>query len=417
MGESVVIRLGQEPGTATWVAVDDTGACLSPPREGPLAEAGPEVRGRRVVVLVPGSQVLRTNVMVPLRSGTRLLQALPFALEDTVADDVEDLHFAAGARQPDGRVAVAAIRRELLDQHLHALRSAGIEPAVMAADADALPEVPSTTTLLVEAHQVLLKEPGLDPVASDLDGLPAILELWLAQAPPPDPASALPRPRNLLVYDATDGAVPESVWEGVRPRVQSLELRRLGDGALPRLAAGAVAVTPLNLLQGEYGPRTSLASQWPRWRLAAGLAAGLAVAALLSLGAELWRLKQESAALASQVEAALRYTFPEATDLSNPRRILSGAGGGPAAGGTGQAFLESLGTVAEALTKTQNARLESLNYRAGVMELQIRAPSADALDNIRKLVVEGGRLNAEIQSANASGDQILGRLRITVAGA
>ena len=50
------------------------------------------------------------------------------------------------------------------------------------------------------------------------------------------------------------------------------------------------------------------------------------------------------------------------------------------------------------------------------MELTLRVPSADSLDSIRKLVTEGGRLNAEIQSSNAEGEQIQGRIRITPAG-
>jgi len=52
-----------------------------------------------------------------------------------------------------------------------------------------------------------------------------------------------------------------------------------------------------------------------------------------------------------------------------------------------------------------------------VLELQVRAPSADSLDTIRKLVAEAGKLKAEIQSSNAAGDQIEGRIRISGDGA
>ena len=49
------------------------------------------------------------------------------------------------------------------------------------------------------------------------------------------------------------------------------------------------------------------------------------------------------------------------------------------------------------------------------MELTLRVPNADSLDSIRKLVTESGRLSAEIQSSNAEGEQIQGRIRITSA--
>ena len=74
-------------------------------------------------------------------------------------------------------------------------------------------------------------------------------------------------------------------------------------------------------------------------------------------------------------------------------------------------------SVAVAVAKTGNARIEGLNYRAGVLELQVRAPSAEALDTIRKFVVEAGKLKADIQSSNAAGDEIQGRIRISGAGA
>jgi type II secretory pathway component PulL len=73
--------------------------------------------------------------------------------------------------------------------------------------------------------------------------------------------------------------------------------------------------------------------------------------------------------------------------------------------------------VALAVAKAGNASIQSLNYRAGVLELQVRAPSADSLDTIRKLVAEAGKLKAEIQSSNAAGDQIEGRIRISGNGA
>ena len=59
------------------------------------------------------------------------------------------------------------------------------------------------------------------------------------------------------------------------------------------------------------------------------------------------------------------------------------------------------------------SRIETLNYRGGVMELPLRVPNADPLDSIRKLVAESGNLSAEIQSSNAEGEQIQGRIRIT----
>lgn len=435
MGENFVIRWhDQRPAAgrpsaaaAEWVILDAAGGLVSGPEQGSLATAAERAAGLRVLVLVPGELVLRLRADVPVRGAGRISQALPFALEDQLADDVEDLHFAAGPRDVDGRVPVAVVRRELLDQWLLELRSAGIEPFAIYADSDGLLDVPGTATLLVEPARAMFRDPGGDAVVMEPESVAGLLELWAAQTRARAAEEDEILPLNLQVYDArhagpeadteaTDGAP----WEIPGMEGRSLDVRLLADGALPRLAAGIVAHPGLTLLQGSYLRRSSLASHWPRWRSAAALAAALAAVLLTVAIIDLVRLNREVAALDRTVAEAARYTFPDAGDVSDPRRLLEdrlrirGVAGGNVAD---RQFLETLRIVAGALDASADARLESLSYRGGVMELQIRAPSADTLDSIRRTVMGDGRLKAEIQSANADDDQIQGRIRISGSGA
>jgi general secretion pathway protein L len=419
MSETLVIRLDDgSPEHAQWAVVDATGACVLAPSSGLLTGAAPLAPGRRTVVLAPGSRVLRTRAEVPVRGVNRIAQALPFALEDLLAEDVEELHFAAGARASDGQVSVAVVRREHMDAWLARLATAGLEPQALFADSDGVTDVGGMTILLLEDSQAVLRDPGGDPVVTEADGLPGLLELWISQPSPPNAEGVIP-PRNLQVYDATTDGWPKETWEQLASRVQSLEVRRLPDGALARLA-GAVATVPgVNLLQGDYGRRSPLRSHWPRWRLAVSLGAALATAAVVTTGAEAWRLQRESAALEAEIMAAVTYTFPGAGSTGDVRALLDQRlkDAGAAAAAPGRQFMDTLKVVAGAVAASGEARLENLSYRAGVMELQIRAPSADVLDKISRSVSEGGRLKAEIQSANADGDQIAGRIRITPGGA
>lgn len=426
MSETLVIRLVTddpaqpgEVGQAEWAVVDSTGACVVAPATGALGDAAPLCGGRRTVVLVPAVRVLRTRAEVPVKGSSRIAQALPFALEDLLAEDVEELHFAAGTRHADDQVAVAVVRRERMDSWLAQLAAAGIQAQAIHADSDAVLDIAGTSTLVLENHHALLRDPGGDPVVAELDSLEGLLELWLAQPRPAGPDGAVP-PRNLQVYDATVDGLPNEVWEKFQDRVASLEVRRLPDGALLRLAAAIVTNPGVNLLQGDYVSRTSLGSYWPRWRLAAALVAALAGAIVATAGADAWRLRRESAALEADIRQAASFAFP-GVDASGDLRALVDArlqgDGGAAAGAAGRQFLDTMQTVAVAVAKTGNAKIEGLNYRAGVLELQVRAPSAEALDTIRKFVVEAGNLKADIQSSNAAGDEIQGRIRISGAGA
>jgi general secretion pathway protein L len=426
MSETLVIRLVTDDpaqagsaGQAEWAVVDEMGACVLAPATGSLGDAVALSAGRRTVVLVPAVRVLRTRADVPVKGTSRISQALPFALEDLLAEDVEELHFAAGARYADEQVAVAVVRRERMDSWLAQLSAAGIQPQAIHADSDAVVDIAGHSTLVLEEHHALLRDPGGDPVVSELDSLEGLLELWLAQPRPAGADGTIP-PRNLQVYDATVDGLPNEVWERFQDRVASLEVRRLPDGALLRLAAAIVTSPGVNLLQGDYVSRNSLGSYWPRWRLAAALVATLAGAIVATAGADAWRLRRESAALESEIRQAASFAFP-GVDASGDLRALVNArlqgDGGAAAGAAGRQFLDTMQTVAVAVAKTGNAKIEGLNYRAGVLELQVRAPSAEALDTIRKFVVEAGNLKADIQSSNAAGDEIQGRIRISGAGA
>lgn len=426
MSETLVIRLVTDDpaqrggaGEAEWAVVDATGACVLAPATGSLGDTAALCAGRRTVVLVPAVRVLRTRVDVPVKGASRIAQALPFALEDLLAEDVEELHFAAGARHADEQVAVAVVRRERMDSWLEQLSAAGITPQAIHADSDAVLDVAGNSTLVLEEHHALLRDPGGDPVVSELDSLEGLLELWLAQPRPAGPDGAVP-PRHLQVYDATIDGLPNQIWERFQDRVASLEVRRLPDGALLRLAAAIVTSPGVNLLQGAYVSRNTLGSYWPRWRIAAALVATLAGAVVATAGVDAWRLRRESAALEAEIRQAASFTFPGVDANGDLRALVSArlqGDGGAAAGAAGRQFLDTMQTVAVAVAKTGNAKIEGLNYRAGVLELQVRAPSAEALDTIRKFVVEAGNLKADIQSSNAVGDEIQGRIRISGAGA
>jgi general secretion pathway protein L len=426
MAEHFVIRLNGTADHAEWVVLDDTGALLGPLAVGTLAEAATEAAGRRVTVLVPATQVLRLQAELPAGGRSRLMQVLPFALEDQLADDIEELHFAAGPRTADGRISVAVMNREELAGLLGRLRGAGMEPQALVAESDCLPPIPGTATLVVDDGRgsFLLRQADGELAGGELDCLDTVLELAL---PPATGAGETPAPVQLCVYLADAGHAdlpgaqpPPRPWDRFADRLGSIELRQLPDGTLPRLAAG-LSISPLvNLLQGPFASRGRLAGWWPHWQLPAALAASVLLLALVLAGTEAWRLGRDVAAMDAAVAAAFRHNFPDVTEVRDARAQLDSrlrALGGGTQAAQGRQFLEALGSLAEALAQAGDIRLETINYRTGTMELRLLAPNVETLDQVRQQVSASGRFQAEIQSANAQGEQVQGRLRITVAGA
>src|SRR5450755_1448661 len=94
------------------MVVDSRGTPIEAPSSGALANAVAAAAGRHVCVLVPGTDVLLLEPEVPARAGTKLAQIVPCALEEQLADDIDDLHFAIGRRSADSlRTQVAVVAR------------------------------------------------------------------------------------------------------------------------------------------------------------------------------------------------------------------------------------------------------------------------------------------------------------------
>ena len=98
--------------------------------------------------------------------------------------------------------------------------------------------------------------------------------------------------------------------------------------------------------------------------------------------------------------------------LSAVRSIQQGMG---AATGP-QVFLPSLQQLSKAMAQNSNARIETISYRAGVIDVRITSPDVATLDNIQKVVRESGQFQASIQSTDQVDDQISSRLQIREVG-
>jgi type II secretory pathway component PulL len=70
-----------------------------------------------------------------------------------------------------------------------------------------------------------------------------------------------------------------------------------------------------------------------------------------------------------------------------------------------------------ALRQNKEARIEAISYRAGVVDLRIKAPDVAALDSIQRIIAESGQFSAAIQSTNQEGDSVNSRIQIQVNGA
>jgi general secretion pathway protein L len=414
LAEALVIKLGHGDDEVDWLVVDSNGGRVGQSQRGTLLEAAAQVGQRRVIAIAPASEVLLTSANVPIRNVTRLRQALPFALEEQVADDVGELHFAIGKRGGNGQLPVAVVRRDRLEHWRDRLREVNLEPVGITPAHGTIPDSPTATIWLIDGDRCIIRHPGESPVVMEGESVEEFLLLGDPRRQEREGGA------HLTVYLGMDeqDRYGEAI-EALRDELASLEIKLLPDGPLPQFGAGAVTQPVINLLQGDYAPRTAIEKMWKPWRAAAALALALVVVTIGRQVAELYSLRAQERALDASIEQIFKDAMPGVQRIVNPRAQMEqrlAAIGGPALS-TDAPFLEAIEVVSAALNGAPEAEIEAMSFRNGIMELKLSVPGVDTLDKIQRQIVTAGRFDSDILSANPRGDRYEGRLQVSVSGA
>jgi general secretion pathway protein L len=361
-------------------------------------------QGRRVVLLVAGSEITLAEPELPVRGGARLAQAVPFALEEQLASDVESLHFAVGARTA-GSVGtpVAVVARSQLDRWHAQCDAAGIHPVAAYADSTALPATPGSCTLLLDEPSLYVSRADGLPFVLDATPLPAALDLVIAE---PGDAS-----EHVTFYATpTEYERHREVIEGLRARTATLQVKLLPDGPLPLLAPQAATGAGINLLQGAYAPRSSLGTKVREWRLPAALAAATALLFVTTQAVSFWQSSRAEKALDAQIAEIFAQALP-GQPVVDVRAQMQGALASRSAAGGG--LLPVVSVLAQAIAQAPSARIEAMSFRGNALELRLTAPTVESLDGIKQAMSRDG-ITVELQSATPRDGTFEGRFQVRI---
>jgi general secretion pathway protein L len=415
MADWLLIKIANDPGHVDWLVADAAGRVVEALRSGPLSAAAQRAAGRRVCVLVPASDVLLTDAEVPPKSGARIQQIVPYALEEQVAQDIETLHFAIGRRIGESpRIPVAVVSRALLDGWLAQLRDAGLEPECLYADSSLVPDNPGQAVLVLSGDSVILKAPGNHPVTLPLTALGEALDLLrpahqatLAATPDMDFGG-----HGLVAYAG------EAEWrqygatvEALRAQFEGLAVQLLPEGPLGLFAQSLPRTSAINLLHGDYAPESPLAGSLKAWRIAAAMLLGLLVLHGIGSAAQLLALHRTERRLDQSISETFEQAMPGEHNTSNARRRMEARLTSLQGSNDPSGLLAMLAAVAQAKAGASGTALRALSYRDGLLELQVTASGADAIDHISQQLRTGG-WQADLTSGTSSSGAYQGRIQM-----
>lgn len=361
------------------------------------------VSQRRVKVCfaVPGADARLLTLTVAPEEKKHLSQSLPFMLEEQVAADIDNLHFAFAPLEMD-RFAVAIAAKSKMAEWQQLLADfSGIqwwlpEPLL-------LPWQAGEWCLVLEGDSAIARIGPCAGFSVERELLPALLQGVLAEGG--DDVGAL---AAVIVYGTDQGADTALVPEALRDKVQW----RRGN-LCAALLLSDIPEVKLNLLQGEFAPRLPLALWWRQWRAVAAVLVGACVLQMAAAYAEYRSLFIQNLALRGAVEESYRRAFPQGAVVDAEkqlRRQLDVLGGT----GQGSSFVGLIERVGGAIAGMPGTSIASINYndKGNEMRLNIVAADFEGVEQLRSRINEAG-LEAIMESSTTQGDRVSARLRVT----
>lgn len=405
MSETLVLRMPEAGRSATWLVMDAFGNRMGQPGSGSLAEAAEIADGRRVRVCVPGAQTLFLHADLPTRNSHKIQQGLPFALEDRLAEDIESLHFAVGARDARGYPTIVVTRAHM-QAWLDELTAAGLTPAEVVVDVLALPVREHSLVTVPDGEQVLVRFPDGSGIVADRTLAPLLIQRQLAKLPEAQQCT------HALVYAADESAQQETtaLLAGLNLEIA---YSHLGSGAIGLMGGGSRAPQVINLLQATFARRDGAAGYWPRWRVAVVLLAALVAILIVQQGVSEFRLRRQSAAQQEQIAALFHRALPGVTRMVEPRvqmeQRLSQLTGGS---GSATGLLPMLANVGAAMQAQSGLQLQGISYHGNVLQLQVQAGSMDALHGLQSALASNAALEVQMDSVSSAAGQTTARLTL-----
>ena len=415
MSESLVIHL-RDGAAPQWLVCNSDGQIAVQAVSGTLEQATAMAAGRRVAVIVPSGEVLVTDSDAPAKGAAKLAQVIPYALEERVADEIENLHFAIGERNAaTGRVPVTIVKRAKLEAWLAELRAAGLDPQAIYPESALLPAMPGQLIALLDNDALTLRGAEGAPFVMPALSIADAFEIALAAQSAPVEGLEPSMPGLLLYAGHDEWQAHQNEIDSLRDRFTGVKVQLLPAGPIAVLAPAAATGDAVNLMQGPYAVSSPLELSWRAWRIAAMLAGALLI---LHIGAryfELSRLQKDEATLDAGIQEAFRAAMPGQQNATNARRrveirlaeVKSGGGG---------TLLPVLSAIANARAAAPTATIEVITFREGTVDLRITAPDAASLDAIGQQL-RAANWQADILGGSANGDGYRGRLQIRKAGA
>ena len=348
-----------------------------------------------VIGVAPADSTTFHQVDIPTKRHANMLAAVPYALEESLSEELEELHFTVMSWKPNTPAHVAVIAKKMLRQWIDTFESAGVKLDDIVPELALLPIHPScrATIVMQGDDQFAVKSGQYNSFLCDQEAF----EYWWSDAENQQTQTSV-NSQELAVELKSIGGDQVSHWaigEDFRSWLEHVP-EQLDNAA--------------SLLHGEFEPEhLKPKSTW------LNVAAGLAACALLLLGVSHWleanKLQQRYVDNQQQIRTLFDEAFPGQEYLDQPRRqiasLLSISEDSPAS-----EMFQYLLDVSAQVIPAHNAEFEEINYRNQQLQVGVSAPNFAALEQITTQINSQTGLQAALISSGARDQRVTGQIKL-----
>ena len=396
---------------ATWALCNNDGELTGKITTGSLDELREAAADRASVILLNSHCLHINQLQLPTQNLQKMLKAVPYAIEEYIADDVEDFHFVVARNKNDNSTSVVGINKSTLQDIIRIFHDAGINPEKIIPDALCLAANDDEQWACLNYKKDSYLQTGTsNGLIISHDILPYTISSKLHD-------EKQDNPKKILLFREHDDAASFDQLKEKNIDNEDIELINIVYNTHPLVvfSGNYKQAMPLNLLQYDFKPKRKTSGYWQHWRLAASLAA---VSLVLHLGLTAFQhsqLKDTNMITKAEIEKIYKQSFPQSRKIVNPRvqmeQKLDELKGNAGGSNKGLIFLlaESFGTLSH---DKKNITLQSLTFRNNRMDIGLEGSNLQAVETLNKNLNSNKKIKSEITSSSSEKDKVKGNLRI-----